>query len=367
MGDQDEGARVVGEEAFEPLHRVDVEVVGGLVEQQEVGVGEQRARQRDARELAAGQRQEVAVEHLVGQAEALDDAAQAAAVGVASRRLETALQLLIRLHRVAQLGTVLGEPGEALLGGAQRLLELRRPRRTLPGGSRARGRSRSSSGVCSCSQTRRPRARAMVPSSACSSPEMRRSRVVLPVPLRPTSTAWSWSSMAKATVVNRRWPPKDFSTLLKVTMLMGGCVRAYVRGRERQDTTAAAPRPASARRQVLAAQLGDDGPRKEWQLGRAATTTGSLAEHAPRSPRWPEDGGSLVELAARLRDVTAGVDAKEAAALDLLDDLATTEQQVLDPIAARSLSLRDWAAVRALEDDVGWALIAVPTPWPAAD
>ena len=55
---QQEGALVVGEEALEPLHRVDVEVVGGLVEQQQVGVGEQRARQRDARELAAGQREQ---------------------------------------------------------------------------------------------------------------------------------------------------------------------------------------------------------------------------------------------------------------------------------------------------------------------
>jgi len=70
------------------------------------------------------EREQVALEHLVGQAEALDDAAQAAAVGVASRSLEAALQLLVRLHRVAQLGTVLGEAGEALLGGAQRFLEL---------------------------------------------------------------------------------------------------------------------------------------------------------------------------------------------------------------------------------------------------
>ena len=63
-----------------------------------------------------------------------------------------------------------------------------------------------------------------------------------------------------------------------------------------------------------------------------------------------DDAGSAVENGMRL--------------LDLLDDLATTEQQVLDPMAARSLSQRDWAAVRELEDGVGWSLIAVPTPWP---
>ena len=54
MGHEEEGSRVVGKKAFEPLHRVDVQVVGGLVEEQEVGVGEEGSRQRDARELAAG-------------------------------------------------------------------------------------------------------------------------------------------------------------------------------------------------------------------------------------------------------------------------------------------------------------------------
>ena len=49
---QHEGALVVGEKGLEPLHRVDVEVVRGLVEEKEVGVGEQRPRQSDPRELA---------------------------------------------------------------------------------------------------------------------------------------------------------------------------------------------------------------------------------------------------------------------------------------------------------------------------
>ena len=73
VGDQHEGAPVVGEEVLQPLDRVDVEVVGGLVEQKEVGIGEQRAGQCDARELAAGEGEEVALEHVAGQAEALDD------------------------------------------------------------------------------------------------------------------------------------------------------------------------------------------------------------------------------------------------------------------------------------------------------
>jgi DUF438 domain-containing protein len=64
-----------------------------------------------------------------------------------------------------------------------------------------------------------------------------------------------------------------------------------------------------------------------------------------------DDAGSAVEMGLRL--------------LDLLDDLAATEEHVLAPIAERSLSPGDWAAVRDLEDGVGWSLIAVPPPWPA--
>ena len=64
-----------------------------------------------------------------------------------------------------------------------------------------------------------------------------------------------------------------------------------------------------------------------------------------------DDAGSAVENGVRL--------------LDLLDALAATEEQVLAPIAERALTPGDWAAVRELEDAVGWALIVAPPPWPA--
>ena len=63
-----------------------------------------------------------------------------------------------------------------------------------------------------------------------------------------------------------------------------------------------------------------------------------------------DEAGSTVENGIRL--------------LDLLDGLAATEEQVLEPIAERSPSPGDWAAVRELEDGVGWSLIAAPPPWP---
>ncbi len=52
----DDGALVFLEEALEPRHRLGVEVVGRLVEQQQIGRLEQQPAQRDAAALAARQR-----------------------------------------------------------------------------------------------------------------------------------------------------------------------------------------------------------------------------------------------------------------------------------------------------------------------
>jgi DUF438 domain-containing protein len=76
-----------------------------------------------------------------------------------------------------------------------------------------------------------------------------------------------------------------------------------------------------------------------------------------------------LEARRRLRLAVARDDAVSAVEsglrlLDLLGGLAATEEQVLDPIAERLLSPGDWAAVRELEDGVGWSLIAMPPRWP---
>ena len=55
VGDEDQRARPALEEAFQPVDGLDVEVVGGLVEQQHVGRRHQRARQQHAALHAAGQ------------------------------------------------------------------------------------------------------------------------------------------------------------------------------------------------------------------------------------------------------------------------------------------------------------------------
>ena len=61
VGDRDDGARVLLEEALQPVDRLGVEVVGRLVEQQQVGVAEEQPGERDAALLAAGQGRDVGV------------------------------------------------------------------------------------------------------------------------------------------------------------------------------------------------------------------------------------------------------------------------------------------------------------------
>ena len=61
MGDGHDGPRVVLQGPLEPGHRLGVEVVGGLVEQEQVGLGEQEPAQRDATAFATRQGGDVGV------------------------------------------------------------------------------------------------------------------------------------------------------------------------------------------------------------------------------------------------------------------------------------------------------------------
>ena len=94
MGDRHDGAGVVLQELLEPVDALGVEVVGRLVEQQQVGAAEQQPAQRDAAALATGQRGDVGV---VGRAAQgvhgdLDVALEAPGVGGGDLVLELGLQ-----------------------------------------------------------------------------------------------------------------------------------------------------------------------------------------------------------------------------------------------------------------------------------
>ena len=54
VGHEKTAAAVFGEELFNPLHRRDVEMVGRFVQQQQIGFGDDRPRQRDPAFFAAG-------------------------------------------------------------------------------------------------------------------------------------------------------------------------------------------------------------------------------------------------------------------------------------------------------------------------
>ena len=55
MGDDQAGAIPRAQERLQPLQHLEIEVVGRLVEQEQIGIGEQRLGQGDARLLAAAQ------------------------------------------------------------------------------------------------------------------------------------------------------------------------------------------------------------------------------------------------------------------------------------------------------------------------
>ncbi len=94
VGDGHDRVRVVLQEAFEPLDALGVEVVGGLVEQQQVGAAEQETAQGDASPLAAREVGDVGV---VGRAAQgihgdLDVAFEAPGVGGSDLVLQLGLQ-----------------------------------------------------------------------------------------------------------------------------------------------------------------------------------------------------------------------------------------------------------------------------------
>ena len=79
--------------------------------------------------------------------------------------------------------------------------------------------------------------------------------------------------------------------------------------------------------------------------------------------------GEALEMLRRLRLAVDRDDAPSAVEagnrlLDALEDLLAQDEALLEPLALRHFSADDWAAVRELEDGVGWGLITPPPPWP---
>ena len=87
MRDGDEGALEAGEEILEPVDGVEIEVVGGLVEQQGLGLAEEGLGEQNADFLAALQLAHLALVKFVRDIEALEEDG-----GVGSRRCSRPLR-----------------------------------------------------------------------------------------------------------------------------------------------------------------------------------------------------------------------------------------------------------------------------------
>jgi hypothetical protein len=79
--------------------------------------------------------------------------------------------------------------------------------------------------------------------------------------------------------------------------------------------------------------------------------------------------GETLEILRRLGIAVERDDAAYAAEAGArlvadLEELLALDARLLEPLARRHFSAGDWAAVREIEDGVGWALIRRPPPWP---
>gem|GEM_PF-5835423 len=115
MGDDEDAAGVGLEVFFQPFDHGDVEMVGGVVEEEEVGLAAQGSGEVEAGLLAAGQGGDRAGEVVVGEAEAEGDAADVGPVAVAVVALEVFEVGGVGFHEAGKFAFVLFG-GHAALG-----------------------------------------------------------------------------------------------------------------------------------------------------------------------------------------------------------------------------------------------------------
>ena len=146
VGDADHGAGEALQQPFEPADGGEVEMVGGLVEQQHVGLSGQRPRQRDALLPAAGQRSD---QRVGGQLEPRQHRIDAIAERPAADRVEPRVQRVDGRER-ARIVAVVGEArGRVVI--IRQHLALRRRGRARPHRRRcSRRRARAPAGRRRC-------------------------------------------------------------------------------------------------------------------------------------------------------------------------------------------------------------------------
>ncbi len=99
VGDEHDGGIDRRQLALEPFEALDVEMVGRLVEQEQIGVAGERAAERGSGQLAARERRELAVEIVVAEPEAAEHRRRAVAPVPAAGMLEPRLRCAVAAHR----------------------------------------------------------------------------------------------------------------------------------------------------------------------------------------------------------------------------------------------------------------------------
>ena len=124
MRSHQQRAREAGEPALEPQDRLEIQVVGGLVEQQRVGLHHQDPRQTDAHLPAARECPDVAVHHARCEAEAGQHLARAGFELVAAELVEARLRLAVALDQRVHLAGA-RRIGERVLELVERVRDVR--------------------------------------------------------------------------------------------------------------------------------------------------------------------------------------------------------------------------------------------------
>ncbi len=120
MRDEQDRAGQRGQLILEPFERPQVEVVRGLVEQQEVGLSREHASERCARQLTAREGAERSLRVLDPEAQPAQDLLESRAPGVAAHGLELGLRVRVGAQHI--VAPVPGrhaalELGQSILGG----------------------------------------------------------------------------------------------------------------------------------------------------------------------------------------------------------------------------------------------------------
>jgi hypothetical protein len=214
VGDHDDAAGVVLEVVPQPDHRVGVEVVGGLVEQQRVGAPEQDPGELDATALTARERTDLLGHDAVGKPEVRGDPRRLRLGRVAAGRHQLVLGPRVRRHRLLALLVVVR--GRHLLRVA---LEPDEHAVEPSGGEDAvAGRDVEVAGARVLREVAdRLPLRLTDPEAGNASPARIFVSVVLPAPLRPTRPIVSPGFTGNDTGLSRSRAPARTSTFVTVS------------------------------------------------------------------------------------------------------------------------------------------------------